>query len=357
MARSIGTITLRAIVTAVPLGVLAVGLLVHRFHRDAADGSRSPVQVAAPAATALTRPSRAGGGWIARPEPGRHSAAGASGRRPPVAEAVDAEVHGNRTSAAASATPLRLANPRRNAGEASHSVPPGETAAGIRAEWAVPLRDVAAVFGSRRPRDTEGAGGAQAESGQPEEAAPLLNEASPTGASPIYDSGEAARFSTDERVQVPDSGGFSGETGTISFQFEPEWSDDYQADAVLVEIGESHLVIRKHQLILRFEMNDDDGNGLVAPVSMAQWEPDRPYLVTATWRAGVMRLYVDGRLVAHQPFGPRVEIPAGTPVYVGTVWQDAPVAPGSLSNIQLFTEALSPLQVAARAAQVSRKAD
>jgi len=325
--------TSRVIVTAVPLGVLAAGMLVHRFHRGAADGSRPPVQVAAPpAATALTRPSRAGGGWIARPEPGRHSDAGASGRRPPVAEAFDAEVHGNRASAAASATPLRLANPRRKAGEAS-------------------------VFGSRRTRDSGAASGAQAESGQPEEAAPLLNEASPTGASPIYDSGETARFSTDARVQVPDSGVLSGETGTISFQFEPEWSGDDQADAALVEIGENHLVIRKHHLILRFEMNDDDGNGLVAPVSMAEWEPRRPYLVTATWSGGVMMLYVDGRLVAHQPFGPRVEIPAGTPVHVGTVPQDTPVAPGSLSNIQLFTEALSPLQVAARAAQVPRKAD
>jgi hypothetical protein len=104
-------------------------------------------------------------------------------------------------------------------------------------------------------------------------------------------------------------------------------------------------------------MTDDDGNGLVAPVSVAQWEPGRPYLVTATWSGGVMMLYVDGRLVAHQPFGPRVEIPAGSPVYVGTGPQDAPVAPGSLSNIQLFTQALSPLQVAARAAQVARKTD
>jgi len=311
------------IVIAASLGVLAV-VLVYHARRDGLSGS-PPAQVVA-SQEAMSRAHRSDGrsGWIARPEPPLGSAGAGAGCR------------------SAAGVTFEAAKANRSRDDGAHR---------IQAQSTVPVRDTGALFGSRPERDNAGGLGVEPESGQLEDG----TATPPEEAGPTYDSGEEAKFSTDSWVQVAESGDVAGKTGTISFQFEPGWSGDDRADAALVEIGDSRLVIRKHASLLRFEMNDEDGNAPGAAFSIAAWEPNQAYLVTATWDGGIMMLYVDGRLVAHQPFARQIEIPSGTPIYIGTAPQDAPVAPGSLSNVQLFTQPLTPIQIAARAAQVPRK--
>jgi concanavalin A-like lectin/glucanase superfamily protein len=310
------------IVSAGFLGVLAAGMLVHHAQRGALNGSPPPQAEASQEVTSRARRSNGRSGWIARPE----SPLGSD--------------RTSRRSAAGVAFDAAEANRGRD-----------DVARGIHAPSTVAVRHTGAVVGSHLERDSAGAVGVEPESGQPEDVTATPSE----DAGPTYDSGEEAKFSTDSWFEVPEGGNLSGKAGTISFQFEPGWSGDDRADAALVQIGDSRLVIRKHASFLRFEMNDEDGNTVGAGFSIDTWKPNQAYLVTATWDGGLMMLYVDGRVVAHQPFARQIDIPSGTPIHIGTAPQDAPVALGSLSNIQLFTQSLSPIQIAAHAAQMPRK--
>src|SRR5262249_45816419 len=85
--------------------------------------------------------------------------------------------------------------------------------------------------GNLHPRDANMIARGTLRSGHPQgnPAALLFDNTSPS-----YDSGEESRFSTQTRFQLPDSSDISGPTGSISFQFEPEWSGDNHADASLI---------------------------------------------------------------------------------------------------------------------------
>lgn len=206
---------------------------------------------------------------------------------------------------------------------------------------------VDARVGSGSDRGDRAIPRAQPKSAQPEDA--IVSPVDNRGIT--YESGREVRFSTDSRFQVPERGNLSGQRGTISFQFEPGWSGENQADASLVEIGDGRVVIRKNVSFLRFEMKDDDGNETGTGFSIAEWEPGHPYDVTASWGAGVMSLSVDGRPAAEEHYTELFEIPPGTPVYVGTVAQDAPIAPGFLTNVVLSSTPLVPGAVASRSTE------
>ena len=215
----------------------------------------------------------------------------------------------------------------------------------MQVESTVPVRDTDRFLPSRDYLATEAKRRWQEGSSETDEAVVV-----PFGESGItYDSGEETRFPTAERFQVPESGTIFGETGTISFQFEPEWSGDNQSDASLVEIGDGRLMIRKNVSFLRFEMTGDNGAETSTGFSMADWQPGQRYQITTTWNGGMMQIYVDGKMAVQQYYTNPFEIPVGTPTYVGTEPQPAPVAPGVLSNLQLLNEALGPDEIASRA--------
>jgi len=221
----------------------------------------------------------------------------------------------------------------------------------MQVESTVPVRDTDRFLPSRDYLATEAKRRWQEGSSETDEAVVV-----PFGESGItYDSGEETRFPTAERFQVPESGTIFGETGTISFQFEPEWSGDNQSDASLVEIGDGRLMIRKNVSFLRFEMTADNGTQVGTGFSIADWQPGQRYHVTATWDGGIMQVYVDGKMAAQQHYTNSFEIPAGTPAYVGTDPEPAPVAPGVLSKLQLSNAALGPGDVVSRGAEATQK--
>lgn len=322
----------RVVIAIGSLCFLVIAFLVHRFRDTSASGTGTGSWKAA--SQANRDPEH---GWIAHAEPPTHSDAGVSGRRPGTGTRGEtAEVPGERATSDTGATTGQPGAPRLGArppSGASRSESSGSPVLGsaVRVEPLAPLQGGAEPFAQRLARDGEAGRGAPVGAGPAEEVVAVPSDRSGVA----YDSGDEARFPTDSRFKVPQSGDFSGEAGTVSFQFEPGWSGDNQADASLLEIGDGRLVIRKNVHFLRLEMTDNDGNETGTGVNIAEWEPGEPHRVSASWGGGFLSLYVDGNLVAQQRYASHFDIPSGTPVYVGTGSQSGSVAPGSLSSIRL----------------------
>ena len=83
-----------------------------------------------------------------------------------------------------------------------------------------------------------------------------------------------------------------------------------------------------------------------AEFSLGDWQAGQAYHITASWDGGNMLLYVDGKLVARQHYTNQFGIPPEAPVFIGSDPGPAPIAPGSLRNLQLSQEALGPGDVA-----------
>lgn len=306
------------LVAGAAVGTVALGMLVHHFHSPGPGDSsvRSRVDV-----------SNAPVGWVVRTD-GLQRSGGRTG----------ADREGTRDTEATSVT---HAVTRRGDSGPSASIPAGSDPRGgqLGAAARVDVADAPAVL--RQDGESDAAARGQAGSIEPGQVA--LPQVGQNG---VKDNGEQARFSTNARVEIPEGGNLTGETGTISFQFEPGWSGDNQADASLVEIGDGRLQIRKNVAFLRIEMKDDNGDETGTGFSIADWEPGQTHHVTATWDGRVMSLYADGKLAAQQRYTNPFETAPGSPVYVGTAPQSAPVASGFITELQLFGKALSPGDIA-----------
>jgi len=337
------------ILAASALVVLALGMLIHHF-RSSGSNSAPPIQQELLARAA--KPN-AGGRWIARSDPSGRRNAAAANRSSEARNDADPFRANDDTGAPGDAqrrergNGLTLPNTGARGARAGSIMGRAADAPGIEVAATVPVRNTDGLPGARAGHNSETAGSVPARPGQSEEPALLLPGADMLN----YDSGADTRFATNERFQVPETGSITGQAGTVSFQLEPGWSGDNQADASLVEIGDGRLLLRKNVSYLRLEMKDDTGAEISTGVSIADWQGE-PHYVTTTWGNGTMFLYVDGKPVAQQPYSHSFDIPSGTPVYVGTGPQNWPVAPGSLSNLALSNEPLGPGEIADRAAQV-----
>jgi len=333
------------------VGLLAVGMLVYHS-RDSGVDSLSP---ALPEAATRAAGSNGASGWIARPEEADRSGAGTAARSRS-ATGVTSGTTGTRrgpgssetTGATSGARQAMRRDDSRRSGSLSNS---HAVESGMPVSSAVPIRETDTFRRSREVLATEMERRRREGPTETEEAAVAAFRDDGI----IYDSGAEARFPTAQRFEVPETGGITGQTGTISFQFEPGWSGENQADASLVEIGDGRFVIRKNVSFLRFEMTGDNGAETSTGFSMADWQPGQRYQITTTWNGGMMQIYVDGKMAAQQYYTNPFEIPAGTPTYVGTDPQPAPVAPGVLSNLRLSNEALGPGEIASLAAEASQK--
>ena len=187
---------------------------------------------------------------------------------------------------------------------------------------------------------TMGSGSTTTPAGTGQPGAPQVVAFDPNA--PEGPSGTESRFSAESRVQVAEAGTISGESGTISFIVEPQWTPENQRDVSLIEIGEGQVVIRKNVTYLRLEMTDITGAPVGTGFNIQNWEPGKPHHVAATWGDGVMTLYVDGKPAARERYKNAFSLPPGTPLYIGNAAQRAPVAGGYVKGIVLSDQLLSP---------------
>jgi len=156
-----------------------------------------------------------------------------------------------------------------------------------------------------------------------------------------------ATFPTDAQFAIPDAGNLgTAEAGTISFCLRPQWGGDETAtDASLVNLHtntfENRLQIAKNGQYLRFLMADNTGRESGAGLNISGWQAGQSHLVTASWGQALSSLYVDGQLVGSQTYQGEVQIPPGTPMYIGSdVAGGNPGARAALSDFQVYNRVL-----------------
>jgi hypothetical protein len=334
-------------------------------------------------------------GWIARPEAGGSLAAGgqsgspprpgesAAPRRPRAAQSA----HGLERSAGDTATVVDGGG-RGGRSFVGSSPASGTGSAAIRADAAVPVKAFpveSAKTGERHMDQGTGVTEVRALGDQPlnEPDKPKDAQADPEGVvlqlsfnkttqpekgdtTPVVDQGvtldsvQGAHFSADSQFVIPDAGNLNGEAGTISFTLQPEWGGDDTGLASLLQLHTNdwanRLQIFKDGPYLRFLFTPDTGIESNAAVEIKDWQPGQSYQITTTWGATpsgdrVASLYVNGQLVSQQPYDGQLEIPPGTPLYIGSdVSNGQPGARGTLSDFKVYNNVQTPGQIAAPAA-------
>jgi hypothetical protein len=183
---------------------------------------------------------------------------------------------------------------------------------------------------------------------------PEKGDTAPIAEQDVTFDGKGATFATDSQYAIPDAGNLgTAETGSISFCLQPQWGgDETGTDASLVNLRTpnafaNRLQITKNGRYLRFLMADNTGNESGSSMIISDWQAGQSHLVTATWGQALNSMYVDGQLVSSQTYQGDLQIPPGTPMYIGSDYAGGiPGARGSLSNFEVYNRPLTQDEVA-----------
>jgi hypothetical protein len=164
--------------------------------------------------------------------------------------------------------------------------------------------------------------------------------------------GDGLKFTKDSVLAFPDAGNLQNQAGTITFEFEPDWEGGSEGDYNFVNVRTPNdprnlLRIYKNGRYLRFLFADETGRERNIGYDMVDMEPGGRHRVTATYSygdsGGQTAFYIDGQLVGTNTFDGPLQIPPGTPMYVGSdVPQAGPSGAGAtMSNLQIYGRALA----------------
>lgn len=119
-----------------------------------------------------------------------------------------------------------------------------------------------------------------------------------------------------------DGGVVFNDAGTIAFGVHPDWEGGIEGDQGLVTLGDegsSQLRVLKDGHSLRLVMfSPEDGVERDISVDVSHWAPGVVHSVTATWGDGQLTLYTDGVKVGTSSYAGSLEIPPGTPLFLGS---------------------------------------
>jgi hypothetical protein len=165
--------------------------------------------------------------------------------------------------------------------------------------------------------------------------------------------GVGVKFDAGSVLAFPDAGNVRGDAGSLTLEFQPEWSGAEKGDYSLVNVRtpndpNNSLRLFKNGRYLRFLFADNTGQERNIGYDMINWEPGEAHTVTATWEQGVTSLYIDNRLVGTNYYDGQLEIRPGTPLYLGSDVPEAPLsgAGATISNFRVYGRALSNDEVA-----------
>ncbi len=203
-------------------------------------------------------------------------------------------------------------------------------------------------------------GGAGVAGAVPNQAA---NQAAGMDPDLIYHSDESARFDTASQVQVKDLGKISGDAGTLSFWFRPQWETPNQDDTDLLTLGDNQLHIFKNVSFLRLEFADQNGAESGTGASIAEWKPDTWYQVAVTWGNGPAGepqalLFVNGQVVAQRTYTGALDLKPDAALFIGSNYPPGrPIAPGVIGGVQMLARTSGPLEVASQFEQAQPPQD
>jgi Concanavalin A-like lectin/glucanases superfamily len=169
----------------------------------------------------------------------------------------------------------------------------------------------------------------------------------------LADSGDGVKFDTNSVLAFPDAGNAKNDAGTITFEFEPDWEGGESGDYNFVNVRTPNdprnlLRVYKNGRYLRFLFADNTGRERNIGYDMVDFQAGERHRVTATYGDNQTALYVDNQLVGTNTYEGQLEIPPGTPLYLGSdVPQAGPSGAGAtISNFEIFGRTLARNEVA-----------
>lgn len=165
-----------------------------------------------------------------------------------------------------------------------------------------------------------------------------------TGIEPPKD-GVGINFSDEAMVAFPDAGNAKGDAGTITLDINPDWEGGSEDNRSLVQIQQpnqwnNRIEIVKNGRFLRFVFADNMGNERDISLPIDNWQPGQNHSIAATWGEAATVLYVDGRAVGQNTYPGSLEIPPGTPLYLGSKFGNYVGAGAKMENIKVYGRVL-----------------
>ncbi len=139
-----------------------------------------------------------------------------------------------------------------------------------------------------------------------------------------YDVGDGAYFPPDSRFAYPNNGGVVNDHGSVVFWVQPvDWDGGDPTDNSLVQLRNpgswaNRLQIFKNGPYLRFLFTPDTGQETNVGQDIRTWKRGEWHFVAASWGDSITTMYVDGRQIGQGPYEGELDVPDGTPLYVGS---------------------------------------
>jgi len=177
----------------------------------------------------------------------------------------------------------------------------------------------------------------------------------PTTADGLVSHGGDVEFTENAQFSFPAGSNLNDNTGTISFEVQPQWAGSDPTDNALVQIREEHvweneLSVVKNLDALRFIIIDSEGVERNVNLPISDWPAGEARQITAAWDETSMVLYVNGELIGRSPLEHPVNISDATLMHIGSDFPGGSYG-GANSRIRNFTvygHALGPDQIAQR---------
>ena len=359
--------------------LVALGVAKHFRASTSADTVAAPAQVSAARQVPGTaaRESSSPVGWIAKPGPSTGGqkdgdrAAAWSDSHNEAPDTASSRTEGSATVLSSGSRPGSFIGTGRGVGSdgtGAVNIQTSVPAAALPSDLSNPAAGGSHPAGGQQGAQTGAAqsqaavsGSDAAQSTNPDDQGPVLSisfdnplpekgDTAPIAEQDVTFDGKGATFSADSQYAIPDAGNLgTAESGTISFCLQPQWSmaDVGATDASFVNLRTpnafaNRLQIEKNGQYLRFVMSDSAGIESGSSMVISSWQRGESHLVTATWGQALTSMYVDGQLVSSQTYQGEFQIPAGTPMYIGSDYAGGMAgAQSSLSNFQVYNRPLA----------------
>jgi hypothetical protein len=167
-----------------------------------------------------------------------------------------------------------------------------------------------------------------------------------------YDAGEGVYFPPDSRFAYPDNGNVDNEGGTFSLWIQPvDWDGAEKTDNSFFQLRAAgswpnRLQLFKNGYFLRFLFTNAAGIETNIGAVINTWKKGEWHHVAGTWGEGQTTMYVDGRLIDKAFYEGGLEVPDGTPLYVGSdLPGGASSAGANISKFAVLERVLAPEEI------------
>lgn len=161
-------------------------------------------------------------------------------------------------------------------------------------------------------------------------------------------------FPENSVLEFPDAASIiQPEAGTLSLDIVPNWDGTDPGDSTFVQVKrpgdwQGTFVLFRNGRYLRLLTFDQDAQENDLGVDIGHWKAGERHSVTATWGEALLSIYIDGQLAGQRAYAGEINIPPGTPMYVGSN-PGSVMVPGAramLSNLRVYGHVLASDEIA-----------